>query len=38
MEILVGCAGLNYLFANGISIALCSVTNFLVSEEWVFEH
>jgi len=27
----------NYLVANGVAIALCSLANFLVSEEWVFE-
>ncbi len=37
MKILVGYGGLNYLVANAIAIALCSIANFLVSEEWVFE-
>jgi len=27
---------MNYLFANAIAITLCSLANFLVSEEWVF--
>jgi putative flippase GtrA len=26
----------NYFAANMIAIALCSVVNFLVSDEWVF--
>jgi putative flippase GtrA len=37
MKGLVGLAHMNYLFASGVSIALCSVLNFLVSERWVFE-
>ncbi|MGB0018231.1 MAG: GtrA family protein [Candidatus Sulfotelmatobacter sp.] len=28
---------MNYLAANGIAIALCSVVNFLVSDEYVFD-
>ena len=28
---------MNYLVANGIAIALCSVVNFLVSDEYVFD-
>jgi putative flippase GtrA len=26
----------NYLIANCIAIALCSLMNFLVSEKWIF--
>ncbi len=37
MKILVDAAQMNYLIANGIAIALCSLMNFLVSERWVFE-
>ncbi len=37
MKVLAGLCHLNYLAANGVSIALCSSLNFLVSEEWVFE-
>jgi len=33
----VGLGHMNYLIANIIAIALCSVANFLVSEEWIFE-
>jgi putative flippase GtrA len=36
MKLLVGFGDVNYLAANGIAIALCSLANFLVSEEWVF--
>jgi putative flippase GtrA len=36
MRVMVGQGHLNYLLANGIAIGLCSVANFLVSEEWVF--
>jgi putative flippase GtrA len=36
MKLLVGFGHVNYLAANGIAIALCSLANFLVSEEWVF--
>src|ERR1700733_2650687 len=36
MKLLVGFGRMNYLAANGIAIVLCSVANFLVSEEWVF--
>jgi len=36
MKLLVGFGGMNYLVANGIAIVLCSLANFLVSEEWVF--
>lgn len=37
MKVLVGFGRLNYLLANAIAIALCSLANFLVSETWVFE-
>ena len=36
MKLLVGLGHLNYLLANGVAIALCSLVNFLVSEGWVF--
>jgi len=36
MKILVGQAHMNYLLANGIAIVICSLANFLVSDEWVF--
>jgi putative flippase GtrA len=35
-KLLVGTAGLNYLFANGISIAACSVINFFLNDRLVF--
>jgi len=37
MRVMVGEGHMNYLLANAIAIALCSVANFLVSEQWVFE-
>lgn len=37
MKLMVGLAQANYLIANGISIVVCSLVNFLVSETWVFE-
>jgi len=37
MRVLVGAGHLNYLLANAIAIVLCSIVNFLVSDEWVFE-
>jgi putative flippase GtrA len=37
MKVMVGQGHINYLLANAIAIALCSLANFLVSEEWVFE-
>ena len=37
MRVMVGEGHLNYLVANAIAIALCSIANFLVSDEWVFE-
>jgi putative flippase GtrA len=36
MKVMVGQGHMNYLAANAIAIALCSVANFLVSETWVF--
>jgi putative flippase GtrA len=37
MKVMVGYGGMNYLLANALAIALCSLANFLVSEQWVFE-
>ncbi|MFZ0277802.1 MAG: GtrA family protein [Candidatus Sulfotelmatobacter sp.] len=37
MKIMVGLGHMNYLIANAIAIASCSLLNFLVSEEWIFE-
>lgn len=37
MRVMVGQGHMNYLLANGIAIVLCSLVNFLVSDEWVFE-
>jgi len=37
MKVMVGFGHMNYLLANGTAILLCSVANFLVSNEWVFE-
>ncbi|HWY21081.1 MAG TPA: GtrA family protein [Candidatus Acidoferrum sp.] len=36
MKVMVGLGQVNYLVANGIAIAVCSLVNFLVSDEWVF--
>ena len=36
MKVLVGDCHVNYLVANAIAIALCSIANFLVSDNWVF--
>jgi putative flippase GtrA len=36
MKVMVGFGHMNYLAANGAAIALCSLANFLVSDEWVF--
>jgi putative flippase GtrA len=36
MKVMVGVGHMNYLAANAIAIALCSLANFLVSDEWVF--
>ncbi len=37
MKLLVDVGHVNYVVANGIAIALCSLVNFVVSEQWVFE-
>lgn len=37
MKVMVGLGNMNYLIANAIAILLCSVANFLVSDQWVFE-
>lgn len=37
MKAMVGQSHMNYLLANAIAVALCSLLNFLVSEEWVFQ-
>jgi putative flippase GtrA len=36
-RVMIGLVHMNYLLANGIAIALCSVANFLVSDGLVFE-
>jgi putative flippase GtrA len=36
MKIMVALMCVNYLLANGLAIAFCSVANFLVSNEYVF--
>lgn len=36
MKVMVGYGHMNYLAANALAIALCSLANFLVSEQWVF--
>ena len=36
MKLLVGVGHLNYLASSGIAIVVCSLANFLLSEEWVF--
>ena len=36
MKVMVGLGHTNYLRANAIAIALCSLANFLVNETWVF--
>ena len=36
MAILAGWFEMNYLAANCVAIALCSILNFLLSETWVF--
>ena len=38
MKVLVGRGHMNYLLANAIAIAMCSLANFLVSDDWVFTH
>jgi putative flippase GtrA len=37
MKVMVSLGHVNYLVANGVAIPICSLLNFLVSEEWVFE-
>ena len=37
MRALVGAAHLNYFIANILTIATCSIVNFLVSDRFVFE-
>jgi putative flippase GtrA len=37
MKVIVGLAHMNYLAANAVAIALCSLANFIASERWVFE-
>ncbi len=37
MKLMVGLGHVNYLIADAIAIASCSLLNFLVSEEWIFE-
>jgi putative flippase GtrA len=37
MKVMVGEGQMNYLVANAIAIALCSIANFVVSDTWVFE-
>ena len=36
MKVMVGEGHMNYLVANAIAIVICSLANFLVSNEWVF--
>jgi putative flippase GtrA len=36
MKLLSGLGHVNYLAANGVAIALCSLVNFTISEVWVF--
>jgi putative flippase GtrA len=36
MKLMVGQAHMNYLVANALAIALCSLANFLLSDTWVF--
>jgi len=37
MMLLVGIGHVNYLVANGAAIMVCSLANFLVSNEYVFD-
>jgi putative flippase GtrA len=37
MKVLVGLEHVNYLIANLIAIAVCSLANFVLSDQWVFE-
>jgi len=36
MRVMVGRGHMNYLFANAVAIAVCSLVNFVVSDGWVF--
>jgi putative flippase GtrA len=36
MKLLVGLGHTNYLIANCVAIALCSLANFMISEGWIF--
>ena len=36
MRVMVGEGHMNYLVANGVAIVVCSIANFMVSENWVF--
>jgi putative flippase GtrA len=38
MKVLVGLEHMNYLLANLIAIAICSLANFVLSDQWVFEN
>ena len=38
MKMLVGQGHMHYLCANAIAIAMCSLANFLVSDDWAFKH
>jgi len=38
MKMLAGQGHMNYLAANAIAIAMCSLVNFLVSDDWAFKH
>jgi len=38
MKMLVGQGRMNYLLANAIAVAMCSLANFLVSDDWAFKH
>jgi putative flippase GtrA len=38
MRVMVGEVKMHYLVANAIAIALCSIANFAVSNDWVFEN
>jgi putative flippase GtrA len=37
MKLLAGVWHVNYLLANGIAIGICSLLNFVASEQWVFQ-
>jgi putative flippase GtrA len=37
MKLMVEVGHMNYIVADCVAIALCSLVNFLVSEQWVFE-